>query len=188
MAGGRRVWPGRLVRSLAYVAAVVPVSLFGAAGSLLGRAGPVVEGWTRLFGIRQVAGPMAGTPTASRPGAVRSLGYCLLSLLLGLLGWFLIMMMAAAVVRGIFYGLVTDGPYGAGTWGGPTKAGAWAVHAAVAIPTLVLLPVLLHGLAVLHTALIERLYGRSTGWWVLPATGLIGVAGGLLFYSWIQQL
>jgi hypothetical protein len=176
--------PIRLARSIGYDAALAPVSLVVAASTLLGRTDSVHHAWSRLFRIQESAEPVM----IRRPGSVRSLGYSVLSLLLGVLSWFLLMMLAVAVLRGVFYGLVTDGPYGPGTWGGPTKAGAWAVHAAVSAPLLCLLPLSLRGLGLLHAALIRSLYGAPLGRWVLPATITMCAAGSLLFYCWIQQI
>jgi hypothetical protein len=92
-----------------------------------------------------------------------------------------------AVVRGPFYGLVEDGPLGPGTWGGPTKAGAWAAHAAISVPIIVALLFAFRGIAWLHEALVRRLYGPA-GRWVLPATISVCVSGVMLTWSWIQQL
>ena len=38
------------------------------------------------------------------------------------------------VARGLFYGLIDDGPYDT-SWGGPTLAGAWAAHALISVPS-----------------------------------------------------
>jgi hypothetical protein len=111
-----------------------------------------------------------------------------MSSVLGLLNWFLLMLWVTAVVRGPFYGFVEHGPFGPGTWGGPTKAGAWAVHAALSVPIIVALPFVLRGLGLLHAALIRRLYGTTTGWWVLPATTVVCCGGAVFFWSWLQQL
>jgi hypothetical protein len=110
------------------------------------------------------------------------------SLVLGVVCWFLVMMLVLAVVRGPFYGFVEQGPYGPGTWGGPTKAGAWAVHAAIAVPLISVLSFALRGIALLHAATVRRLYGSFTPWWTIPATAVLTVAGLVLLYSWTQQL
>jgi hypothetical protein len=107
---------------------------------------------------------------------------------LGLVAWFLVLMLGLAVVRGLFYGFVEHGPVGPGTWGGPTHAGAWAVHAAVAVPLILVLPFVFRGLGLLHAGAIRRLYGSAVSWWMLPATILTTAGGVLLFYSWTQQL
>jgi hypothetical protein len=110
------------------------------------------------------------------------------SLVLGVVCWFLVMMLVLAVVRGPFYGFVEQGPYGPGTWGGPTKAGAWAVHAAIAVPLIPVLGFALRGIALLQAATVRRLYGSFTPWWTIPATAVLTVAGLVLLYSWTQQL
>jgi hypothetical protein len=104
------------------------------------------------------------------------------------LGWFLVMMLVTGVVRGPFYGFVESGPYGPGTWGGPTKAGAWAVHAAVSVPMVVVLLFVLRGIGLLQAAAVRWLYGAVTSRLVLPATILLAVGGALFFCSWTQQL
>ncbi|MEV8376541.1 hypothetical protein AB0P21_27605 [Kribbella sp. NPDC056861] len=132
---------------------------------------------------------MPGTGTAMRRvGKGSALMTWVVSLALGLLGWFLVMMLVTAVVRGPFYGFVESGPYGDGTWGGPTKAGAWAVHAAVSVPIVVVLMFVLRGVGVLQAAAVRRLYGAVMSWLVLPATILLAAGGALFFYSWTQQL
>ncbi|WP_405060250.1 hypothetical protein OG474_01045 [Kribbella sp. NBC_01505] len=122
----------------------------------------------------------------ARGSAVFGMG--LASAVMGLMSWFLLMLLLISVVRGPFYGLVEHGPYGPGTWGGPTRAGAWAVHAAVSIPIIVLIPFVLRGVAALHAALVRTVYGASTAKWVLPATIVFCAGGMLFFWSWIQQL
>lgn len=48
-------------------------------------------------------------------------------------------------------------------WGGPTLAGAWAVHALGGLVMLVLMPFLLKGLTALHTRLLLRVLGPASG-------------------------
>lgn len=164
--------------------ALVAVSLVAMGNSLLGRADSVHRLWRKLARLQRSADPVR----LRRPGAATSFVHGLASLALGLLSWFLVMVLVLAVVRGPFYGFVEDGPYGPGTWGGRTKAGAWAVHAAVAVPIIVLLPFVLHGVGLLQAAFIRRLYGSGVSRLVLPATILLSVGGVLLFSSWTQQL
>ncbi|MFG1819430.1 hypothetical protein ACGFIF_37105 [Kribbella sp. NPDC049174] len=103
------------------------------------------------------------------------------------MSWFLVVLLVMAVVRGAFYGVAEDGPFGPGTWGGPTKAGAWAAHAGISVPIIAALLVVFRGIGWLHAAFVRWLYGLA-GWWVLPATISVCAGGLLLIWSWIQQL
>ncbi|MEV6283434.1 hypothetical protein [Kribbella sp. NPDC051770] len=131
---------------------------------------------------------VAGLRGLWRPSRVLVAAHGVLGVVLGLLSCFLLVMWVIAIVRGPFYGLVEHGPIGPGTWGGPTRAGAWAVHAAVAVPVIVLIPLALHGIGALHLAVTRGLYGEEMRWWVLPATISIAAAGVVLFVSWLQQI
>ncbi|MDX6262623.1 MAG: hypothetical protein QOH84_4311 [Kribbellaceae bacterium] len=163
---------------------MVPVSVVAMGRSLIGRADAVHQTWRRLARFQGSPEPI----WLRRPGVVGGLMSGLVSLVLGLLSWFLVMMLVIAVVRGPFFGFVEDGPFGPETWGGPTKAGAWAVHAAIAVPVIVLLPFVLRGVGLLQAASIRRLYGSATSRLVLPATILLAIAGASFFYSWTQQI
>lgn len=174
----------RLLRSIGYAVALVPVSLLAIGRSLLGRADGVHRTWRRLARFQGSPDPIR----LRRPGIVGALLSGLMSLALGLLGWFLVMILVIAVVRGPFFGFVEDGPFGPATWGGPTMAGAWAVHAGVAVPVIVALPFVLRGLGSLQAAAIRRIYGSETSHLVPPATILLATAGAFLFYAWTQQL
>ncbi|GAB2609129.1 hypothetical protein GCM10027269_76670 [Kribbella endophytica] len=106
----------------------------------------------------------------------------------GLLAVFLIGLWGIAVVRGPFFGLVEHGPFGPETWGGPTLTGAWIVHAAVAVPVIVLIPLALWGMRRLHATMTRGLYGAALSWWVRPVAVLIAVAGAALFVAWVRQI
>ncbi|MEV6415752.1 hypothetical protein [Kribbella sp. NPDC051718] len=181
---GRRPLTSRLIRSIGYDLALVPVSLLALVHTLLGRSDAVHQTWRRLARFHGSPDPIR----LRRPGLFSTVLSALVSLVLGLLSYFLVMLLVTAVVRGPFYGFVEHGPFGPGTWGGPTKAGAWAVHAAISIPIIILIPFVLRGLALLQSASIRRLYGSATSRLVLPATILLAVAGVAFFYSWTQQL
>ncbi|MGW1345348.1 hypothetical protein ACWCOV_30170 [Kribbella sp. NPDC002412] len=146
-----------------------------------GRGAGVVPGPGRGAGV--VPGPGSGVGLA--PGVV--FGHGVMTAVLGVVSWFLVVLLGMAVVRGAFYGVVTEGPYGAGTWGGPTKAGAWVVHAGVSVPIIVGLLFGFRGIQWLHVASVRRLYGLAERW-VLPATIAAGGAGMWLIWAWIQQL
>jgi hypothetical protein len=85
----------------------------------------------------------------------------LLSALLGLLCWALAALAGPNTLRNVLLYPITDGDDVARAWGGPSLAGAWAVHAALA---LVILPVelaMLRGLGVLQARLTVRLLGTE---------------------------
>jgi hypothetical protein len=175
---------GLIVGSMAYAVALVPVGVVVMVGAVAGRADWVHQVWRRLAKFQRSEEPVR----LRRPPAVTSFLHAMVSSGIGLLSWFLLLIFALAVVRGPFYGFVEDGPFGPGTWGGPTKVGAWAVHAAVAVPLIVLLPLVLRGVGLLQAALIRRHYGSKVSPLVLPATVLLTAGGLLLFWSWTQQL
>ena len=175
----------RLARSIAYDALLVPVGVRTMADAVLGEARTAVRRWRRLGRLLNQEEAAAGE---SPVGVGRVFGYGLLSSVLGLMSWFLLMLAVTAVVRGPFYGFVEDGPFGPGTWGGPTKAGAWAVHAAVSLPAIVVFLLALRGIAWLQAALVRGLDGTTTRRWVLPATIALTAGGLLFFWSWLQQL
>lgn len=174
---GRSTFPVRLVRSIGYDVRLVIVGIQTMADGVLGEDRTEPERQKHLKAEDEVI-PV-------RPGVV--FGHGLVTAVLGVVSWFLVLLLGMAVIRGAFYGLVTDGPYGAGTWGGPTKAGAWAVHAAVSVPIIVGLLLGFRGIQWLHMASVRRLYGQA-GRWVLPATIATGAAGMWLIWAWIQQL
>ncbi|MFG1621715.1 hypothetical protein [Kribbella sp. NPDC049227] len=169
----------RLLLSIRYDALLVPTGVLTMADAVIGEHGKAYGRWSKLDPLQQ---------QERRPRAAAVFVHGLMSSVLGLLSWFLGLLWVMAVVRGPFYGFVEDGPFGPGTWGGPTKAGAWAVHAAVAVPIILALPFVLRGIALLHVALIRRLYGLRAGWWVLPATITVCAGGLLFFWAWIEQL
>ena len=92
-----------------------------------------------------------------------------------------------AVLRGALYGLVDHGPYD-DSWGGPTRAGAWLAHAAVAVPLAVAALAVLAALAGLHRRLLARLDGRPAPGWAVPVTVLAVAAAAVLVVAWIRQV
>ncbi|MFC9693357.1 hypothetical protein ACFTSF_32710 [Kribbella sp. NPDC056951] len=164
-----------VARQFWYVVRLVPTGIQAMADAIIGRPDDATARWQQL-------------PRERKASGVAVFGAGLASSVLGLMSWFLLLLLVTAIIRGPFYGFVEPGPYGPGTWGGPTRAGAWAVHAAVSIPIIVLIPFVLRGIAALHAALIRKLYGVSTARWVLPATIVVCAGGMLFFWSWIQQL
>ncbi|MFI7063218.1 hypothetical protein ACIBL3_19705 [Kribbella sp. NPDC050124] len=172
---GRSTFPIRWLQSIGYDVRLAVVGAQTMADAALGEER--TEPGRREHLKEEVAGV--------RPAAVFAHG--LMTSVLGVVSCFLVLLLGMAILRGPFYGLVTDGPYGPGTWGGPTKTGAWAAHAVISVPIVVGLLLVSRGIQALHRALVRRLYGLA-GRWVLPATIATGAAGMWLIWSWIQQL
>jgi hypothetical protein len=184
--GRGRGWMRRWGRAIAYDVLLVPVGIQTMADAMLDEQQLAGRRWRQLARLLHPIEPTAASET--EPPNSRVFGYGLVSAVLGLISWFLLLLLVLAVVRGPFYGLVDNGPYGPGTWGGPTKAGAWAAHAGIAMPSIVALLAGLPGIAWLQAALVRRLDGRATARWVLPATIAVATGGLMFFWSWLQQL
>ncbi|MFJ8754014.1 hypothetical protein ACIREO_32515 [Streptomyces sp. NPDC102441] len=124
---------------------------------------------------------------AGRPGAVRVAGHALATVLLGALSLVLTGVLLMAVARGLFYGFVDHGPYD-NSWGGPSLAGAWLAHFAVATPCAVALVAALYGVARLQERLTAPLRGERRPGWVLPAVLVCSAAGALFVFAFLRQL
>ena len=136
---------------------------------------------------RRVAGRLLGGPPPGRARVPGSVGYALLSLPLGVLGLWLAFLLVPNTIRNLLYGVFPEGDY-SHAWGGPTLAGAWAVHAAGA---LALVPVglwLLRGLTALQRRLADALLGPAP--LSAPLTGLCAIVvliGGVLLRAFLHQ-
>lgn len=138
---------------------------------------------------RRMAARLLGLPFDAQPGGDRwasVFGHAVLSLPLGVLGWLILALMVPNTLRNLAY------PFFAGdysdSWGGPTLAGAWAVHAGLA---LVMLPGwiwLLRGLTHLQGGLARRLLGDSTQNWTLAVAVVAATAGMIFLRALIHQL
>ncbi|MGI5404788.1 hypothetical protein ACQEVG_36070 [Streptomyces sp. CA-135486] len=111
----------------------------------------------------------------------------LLGMGLGLVAWFIILISTQAAVNGALYPLLDAHDY-QNSWGGPTLAGAWAAHAALAVPILVAAVWLLRGLVALGSYNQESSTGARSHRWSRPLAILLAVAGAVLFVGWINQL
>jgi hypothetical protein len=176
----------RLARSLAYDALLAPVSAQTLADAMVGEPQAAGQRWRRLAAYRLGRRDVVGTDRVGQPGVV--FGYGLISAVLGLMSWFLMLLVVTAVVRGPFWGFVDHGPIEPGTWGGPTRAGAWTAHGLIAVPCIVAFLVALRGIAALQAQLVRPLYGPAARKWVLPATIVLATGGLAFFWSWIEQL
>lgn len=139
-----------LWRRSAYALAALPAGLASLTGA---RVQPALA--CRLLDV----------PSA-RPGRFRTILHAVLSLPLGVLslvaaayGW-------AIVVLNLLYParwLIGMGGSLKDSWGGPTLAGAWAVHAAGGLVMLLLMPALMQGITTLQVRLMLRVLGRTDG-------------------------
>lgn len=136
---------------------------------------------------RSLAGMGVGVSAAPK-GSGKVLAHALLSLALWLPAVLLLGVFILALIRGLLYGLFVGGPY-TDAWGGPTRAGAWAAHAVVALPLLGVVGVGALGLAALHTRVTHRLLGAGGSRWPIPVALLAGtVALLLVLLVWPKQL
>lgn len=173
-----------LAGGLAYGAALLPLALAGLAATVVGR-GPAAVGWWHALQRRLLARP--APPRTRRPGRLALLGHAGAGVFLGLAALAPLLLVALFVARGVLYGVVVDGPYDH-SWGGPTRAGAWAAHFLVGVPFAVLGLFLLRGIAALHARLTAAVDGVRPGWWVVPATMGIGLAASVFTFAWSRQI
>ncbi|MFD4350947.1 hypothetical protein ACFWPX_00205 [Nocardia sp. NPDC058518] len=119
-----------------------------------------------------------------------SLARCLIQSVLsggvGLLGWFLAMLSVLVLVRGLAYPLVAADGY-ENSWGGPTLAGAWAVHAVLGV---LIAPVFVGMIALfgrLQLRVTRTVLGGDRSWWAIPIALVLAASGALFFVAWVHQ-
>jgi hypothetical protein len=118
----------------------------------------------------------------------RVVAQALLASMIGLLCWLLVALAGPNTIRNVLVYPITDGSTAARSWGGPTLAGAWAVHAALA---LVILPVelwMVRGLTSLQGRLTARLLGTDRAPWVVPVAVVVAALGLLTLWAFVNQL
>ncbi|MFH8568297.1 hypothetical protein [Streptomyces sp. NPDC017993] len=106
---------------------------------------------------------------------------------LGLVAWFIVLISAQAAVNGALYPLVDAHDY-RHSWGGPTLAGAWAAHAALAVPVVVAAVWLLRVLVALGSHDQPASAGSPPRRRHLPLSLLLVAAGAVLLVAWLHQL
>ncbi|MGQ4600733.1 hypothetical protein [Nocardia sp. R6R-6] len=116
----------------------------------------------------------------------RSVLHSLLSGVVGVLAWLLVFLGVVAAVRGICYPLVANDNL-EDSWGGPTLAGAWVVHAVLGVAVLPVWLLALAGLGVFQVRLICGLLGRNGPQWPAPAAVALAAAAALLVRAWLRQ-
>jgi hypothetical protein len=129
----------------------VPLSILGgspAAGRL--QQGPAA----RLLGVG-----LARPPRRRVDGRV--LGHALLSLPLNALSWALTVAVWALAVVNIAYPLRPDSDDLSNAWGGPSLAGAWAVHGTAGLALLLLAPWIVNGVTALQGRLVRAMLGSG---------------------------
>ncbi|MFI5693988.1 hypothetical protein ACIA58_19230 [Kribbella sp. NPDC051586] len=178
----------RLGRSLAYGAVLAPVGAQTMADAVLGERQAAGQRWRRLAAFRLGWRGLVRAGGAGEPSTGGVFAYGLISAVLGLASWFLMLLVLVAVVRGPFWGFVDHGAVEPGTWGGPTRAGAWTAHGLIAVPCVVAFLFALRGIAALQAQLVRPLYGLAARRWVLPATIVLAAGCLAFFWSWLQQL
>lgn len=177
----RRTFGADSWRRVAYAGVAAPVGLAALGLSVAGRPGRAGELQ------RRVSGRLLGVPDRPRDRLAGTVGYAVLSIPLGVVGLWLALMLGPNTVRNLLYGFVVD-DY-ATAWGGPTLAGAWAVHALLA---LLLVPVglwLVRGLTTLQGRLAGALLGdRRLTAGTAAACALVVVAGAVFLTAWVHQI
>ncbi|MGQ4615777.1 hypothetical protein [Nocardia sp. R7R-8] len=122
-----------------------------------------------------------------RFSALRSVSHSVLSGGVGLLAWFLAFLAVLGAFRGVCYPLVARDDF-ENSWGGPTLAGAWAVHAALGLGLLPAWLLLLAGLGALQLWLTRGLLGRNGPRWPVPVAVAMIAGGALLFVASMRQM
>jgi hypothetical protein len=96
-----------------------------------------------------------------RPARVdaRVVGHALLSLPVNALAWALTVSLWALAIINIAYPLRPDSDDLSNAWGGPTLAGAWAVHGTAGLAFLLLAPWIVRGMTEMQSRLAWRMLG-----------------------------
>ena len=111
-----------------------------------------------------------------------------MSIPLGVLGLWLAFMLGPNTLRNLLYGFVVGDGY-TDAWGGPTLAGAWAVHAAIALAAVPVGLWLVRGLTALQRRLADALLaGRHLSVPVGSAAVLVVLAGAVFLTAWVHQV
>jgi hypothetical protein len=87
----------------------------------------------------------------------RVIGHALLSLPLNALSWALTVAVWSFALANIAYPLRPDSDDLSNAWGGPSLAGAWAVHGTAGLALLLLAPWVVNGLTALQGRLARRM-------------------------------
>jgi hypothetical protein len=131
--------------------ACVPLSILGGSPA----AARLQQGLaSRLLGVGR-------EPPRRRRLDGRVVGHALLSLPLNALSWALTVAIWVFAVVNIAYPLRPDSDDLSNAWGGPSLAGAWAVHGAAGLAFLLLAPWVVNGVTALQGRLVRTMLGNG---------------------------
>jgi hypothetical protein len=125
----------------------VPLSIFGASTA----AARLQRGLAARLLALHLAQPR------SRRVDGRVIGHALLSLPLNVVAWVLIVYLWGLVVGNLAYPLRPDSDDLANAWGGPSLAGAWAVHGAAGLALLLVAPWIVNAVTAVQGRLLRRM-------------------------------
>ncbi|WP_327139496.1 hypothetical protein [Nocardia sp. NBC_01327] len=120
------------------------------------------------------------------PSPWRTALHTLLAAAIGLLSWFAVVLAVVALLRGAFYPLIAGNDL-ENSWGGPSLAGTWAVHAALGVGLFPLWSLPLAAFGIVQRGLSQRLLSRTGPWWPLPVSLLLFAGGAAFFIAWLHQ-
>ncbi|MGQ4485456.1 hypothetical protein LRE75_09640 [Streptomyces sp. 372A] len=138
----RRPVPRRAALLLVHALLALPVTVLAVALAVTGNASGAGRLQRRLAALGGPAAPPAPAPAPDRFGTV--VGRALRGLPANALAFALAApSMVLLLTRGLLYPLATAGEDPTHAWGGPTAAGAWAAHFAIALAMVTVVAALL---------------------------------------------
>ena len=122
----------------------------------------------------------------SQPSKARRYLHALVILLLWLPAVVLGALGLIVLARGLLYGLVIDDGGWVNGWGGPTLAGAWAVHALIGVPSAIAAGFGVAGIARLMDRADRRVLGHSGPAWIYPVAFVLTGISVLFLNAWLM--
>ena len=132
---------------------------------------------------RRVFGTGEGPPPRRAP----AWGHALIGLGLGIAAWILLAFAVLTFARGALYGLFDRGPYD-DSWGGPSLAGAWAVHFAGSTVFQFAVLLVVTGIGALNRRLSATFRGGKSPWWAWLLAVVACVVTALFVVAWSAQI
>jgi hypothetical protein len=187
----RRGWIARTIgppawRKALVVTVLAPLALASLVIAAVGGSQRAAA-WQRSIraraGVRIAADPRPGE---SRAGVVPiSLG----SIPIGVIGLVVALLGLSNTMRQLVYPLThtTKSDY-VNAWGGPTLAGAWAAHVAIAAALVPVYLLVLRGGAEVHARLVDRVVIGRRSWWLAPALAVLTLATAIVVIAVAHQI